>query len=133
MKKVARKVREWLRDKDEGETIHDLDMMAFILSHAIIIVMIIVYVLLIEIFDYFDLGFPRLIVGSMAATIIVPIIYMMSVIEFIKSFVWEYDDIQDLKFLGDCVSYIDGCVIKEWIGIDITDRQNQLEALPKSI
>lgn len=112
MKKLAEKVREWLKDKDEGDTINDLDMMAFILSHAIIIVMIMAYALLIGIFDYFDLGFSRLIVGAIVTTIIVPIVYMMSVIEFIKSFVWEYDDIQDLKFLGDCADRIDGYVIK---------------------
>lgn len=129
MKKLAGKVKEWLRDKDESDTINDLDMMAFILSHAIIIVMIMTYALLIEVFDYFDLEFSRLIIGTIATTIIVTIIYIMSVIQFIKSFVWEYDDIQDLKFLGDCADRIDGYVIKEWIKIDITDRQNQLEAL----
>lgn len=129
MKKLAGKVKEWLRDKDESDTINDLDMMAFILSHAIIIVMIMTYALLIGIFDYFDLGFSRLIIGTIVTTIIVTIIYIMSVIQFIKSFVWEYDDIQDLKFLGDCADRIDGYVIKEWIKIDITDRQNQLEAL----
>ena len=128
MKKLAGKVREWLRGKDKDETIHDLDMMAFVLSHAIIIVMIMAYALLIEIFDYFGLR-SRIMIGAMAATIIVPFVYSGFVIKFIKSFVWGYDDIQDLKFLGDCVSHIDGCVIKEWIGIDITDRQNQLETL----
>lgn len=104
-------------------------MIASTLFYAIIIVMVIAYTSLIVISDSFGLGLPILAIGAIAITIIIPITYVRFVIQFIKSFVWEYDDLQDLKFLWDCVDHICLCVIKEWLKNDITDRQNQLETL----
>ena len=36
---------------------------------------------------------------------------------------------QDLKFLCDCVDHMGMCIIQEWLKMDITDRQKQLETL----
>ena len=129
MKKVARKVREWLRDKDKDKTIDGLDRMASILFYEIITVAVIAYTFFIRISNSFGLGFPIVAIGAIAIYIIVPNIYVRLVKRFIKSIVWGYDDIQDLKFLSDCVDHMCRCVIKDWLKNDITDRQKQLEAL----
>ena len=129
MKKLAGKVRDWFRDKSVDETIDGLDMMASILFYEIIAVMVIAYTSFIIISNSFGLGFPIIAIGAMAITIIVPNVYVIFVKRFIKSFVWEYDDIQDLEFLWCCADHIGLSVIKEWIEIDIVNRQNQLKAL----
>lgn len=129
MKKLAGKVRDWFRDKSVDETIDGLDMMASTLFYEIIAVMVIAYTSFIIISNSFGLGFPIIAIGSMAITIIVPNVYVIFVKRFIKSFVWEYDDIQDLEFLWCCADHIGLSVIKEWIEIDIVNRQNQLKAL----
>lgn len=129
MKKVAGKAREWLRGKDKDKTIDDLDMIASTLFYEIIAVMAIAYTSFIIISNSFGLGFPIIAIGAMAITIIVPNVYVIFVKRFIKSFVWEYDDIQDLEFLWCCADHIGLSVIKEWIEIDIVNRQNQLKAL----
>ena len=129
MKKLAGKVRDWFRDKSVDETIDGLDMMASTLFYEIITVMAIAYTSFIIISNSFGLGFPIIAIGAMAITIIVPNVYVIFVKRFIKSFVWEYDDIQDLEFLWCCADHIGLSVIKEWIEIDIVNRQNQLKAL----
>lgn len=129
MKKLAGKVRDWFRDKSVDETIDGLDMMASTLFYEIIAVMAIAYTSFIIISNSFGLGFPIIAIGAMAITIIVPNVYVIFVKRFIKSFVWEYDDIQDLEFLWCCADHIGLSVIKEWIEIDIVNRQNQLKAL----
>ncbi len=129
MKKLAGKVRDWFRDKSVDETIDGLDMMASTLFYEIIAVMVIAYTSFIIISNSFGLGFPIIAIGAMAITIIVPNVYVIFVKRFIKSFVWEYDDIQDLEFLWCCADHIGLSVIKEWIEIDIVNRQNQLKAL----
>ena len=129
MKKVAGKAREWRRGKDKDKTIADLYMIASTLFYEIIAVMAIAYTSFIIISNSFGLGFPIIAIGAMAITIIVPNVYVIFVKRFIKSFVWEYDDIQDLEFLWCCADHIGLSVIKEWIEIDIVNRQNQLKAL----
>ena len=129
MKKLAGKVRDWFRDKSVDETIDGLDMMASTLFYEIIAVMAIAYTSFIIISNSFGLGFPIIAIGAMAITIIVPNVYVIFVKRFIKSFVWEYYDIQDLEFLWCCADHIGLSVIKEWIEIDIVNRQNQLKAL----
>ena len=129
MKKLAGKVRDWFRDKSVDETIDGLDMIASTLFYEIIAVMAIAYTSFIIISNSFGLGFPIIAIGAMAITIIVPNVYVIFVKRFIKSFVWEYDDIQDLEFLWCCADHIGLSVIKEWIEIDIVNRQNQLKAL----
>lgn len=129
MKKLAGKVREWFRDKDKGNTIDGLETMAFILSYATIVVMAIVYGLFVIISDCFNLKVSSVIIGTIATIVIILITCNMFVMNFIHSFVYKYEDIQDLKFLSDCVDHMKRGVIQEWLKMDITARQGQLEAL----
>ena len=129
MKKLAGKVREWFRDKDKVDTLDGLEMMSFILEYAIPITLALVCMLLLAMYCYFNLGFLSILIVAIVTTANIFITYIMFAIEFIKGFVCEYDDMQDLKFLCDCVDRMGMCIIQEWLKMDITDRQKQLETL----